>query len=344
MDIISLDYSNLRFKVVDRIKRYLALSDNNRITVGLYCKGDFYIFGNLQEESNLRYDIGSVSKTVTAHLILKLYGEGKLDINNTPDVYLPLKKGKYPTLYQLLTHTAGYHHLTPLELTLPKLIAYGYARKNPYEDCTVKTVIKSLERRRFFKPAVKYGYSDFAYAILAAVAEAVAKKPFSELFEEFIQKDLELKNTTVIENADERTPLAAKGKKILPFWVWKKDNPYIAGGGTVSNIADILRYISLQIESDKPYIVSAHTVCEESEIKNSNHLMCIGWHTYKHSNQLWHVGGVGTFRSSLILNKKLKLGVAVLGNAKGKASANSHYIAKMLYSELKNNKIKLKDK
>jgi len=69
--------------------------------------------------------------------------------------------------------------------------------------------------------------------------------------------------------------------------------------------------------------------------------MCIGWHTYKRSNQLWHVGGVGTFRSSLIFNKKRKLGVAVLGNAKGKASANSHYIAKMLYSELKKKRIRL---
>ena len=341
MDIISLNYTDLRFKTAEKIKSYLALSDNNRLTVGLYCRGRLYVFGNPEEENRFRYDIGSVSKTVTAHLILKLCGEGKLDINHTVDRFLPLKKGKYPTLYQLLTHTAGYHHLTPVEVTLPQLIIGGYARKNPYENCTVKTVIKGLERRRFLKHRVRYGYSDFASAILAAVAEAVTKKPFSVLFEEFIQKDLGLSNTTVEEDLEGRTPLAAKGKKILPFWVWKRDNPYIAGGGMVSNIEDVLRYIALQIESDKPYITSAHTVCEESELKNNNHLMCIGWHTYKCSNQLWHVGGVGTFRTSIILNKKLKIGVAVLGNAKGKASANSHYIAKMLYSELKNKRIRL---
>ena len=161
------------------------------------------------------------------------------------------------------------------------------------------------------------------------------------LFEEFIQKDLNLTNTTVENGPLVRTPVAAKGKKILPFWVWKKENPYIASGGMISNIEDILKYIALQIESDKHYIVSAHKICKESTLINNNHLMCIGWHTYKRSNQLWHVGGVGTFRSSVILNKKLKLGVAVLGNAKGKKSANSHYIAKMLYSELKNKRIKL---
>lgn len=341
MDIISLNYTDLRSKTAEKIKNYLALSSNNQLTIGLYCRGKLCVFGNLEEEKRFFYDIGSVTKTVTAHLILKLYEEEKLDINKTVDNYLPLKNGKYPTLYQLLTHTAGYHHLTPIELTLPSLITHGYARKNPYENCTAKTVIKSLEHRRFIKPKARYGYSDFASAILATVAESVTNTPFPLLFEEFIGNDLGLKNTFIELETEKRKPIAAKGEKALPFWMWKRENPYIAGGGMISNIEDMLRYIALQIESEKNYITSAHTVCKESEIKNDNHLMCIGWHTYKKSNQLWHVGGVGTFRTSLIANKKSKLGVVVLSNAKGKASANAHYIAKMLYSELKNNRIKL---
>ena len=342
MDIISLDPKSLRLKTLKKIESYTALSENNRITVGLYKDGKCYVLGDAGEENRLFYDLGSVSKTVTAHLILKLYYEGKLDINAAADKYLPLKKGNYPTLYQLLTHTAGYHHLTPLEVTLPGLMKGGYARRNPYENATVKTVIKAMGRRRFLKQKTRYGYSDFASAVLAAIAEEVTKTPFSLLFKEFIKNDLGLINTKIEADHETRFPLAAKGKKLLPFWVWKKENPYIAGGGTISNIGDVLGYISLQIESDKPYISAAHTVCEDSSLKRSNHLMCIGWHTYKNSNQLWHVGGVGTFRTSVIINKKLKLGVAVLGNAKGKATANVHYIAKMLYSELKNKRIKLK--
>lgn len=341
MDIVSLNYSDLRFKTAQKIKNYLLLSENNRMTIGLYCKGEFYVFGNPDDEIKLRYDIGSISKTFTAHLILKLYIEGKLDVNCTVDKYLSLKKGKYPTIYQLLTHTAGYHHLTPIEVTVPSLLIGSYARKNPYENCTDKTVIKCLERRRFFKTPVRYGYSDFASAILATVAQSVTDIPFATLFEDFIKKELGLLNTNIVEDLITRTLLAAKNKKILPFWNWNKNNPYIAGGGMVSNIEDLLKYISLQIESDCSYIKNAHKVCKESELKNNNHLMCIGWHTYKNSNQLWHVGGVGTFRSSVIINKKLKLGVAVLGNAKGRATANCHYIAKMLYSELKNKRIKL---
>ncbi len=144
MEILSLNYDDLRFKTAQKIKNYLALSPNNRLTIGFYFKGMLYVFGDLEEENRLYYDIGSVTKTVTAHLILKLYEEEKLDINQRVDNYLSLKKGKYPTLYQLLTHTAGYHHLTPIELTLPSLITHGYARKNPYENCTTKAVKKVL--------------------------------------------------------------------------------------------------------------------------------------------------------------------------------------------------------
>ena len=341
MKINSLKYTDLRLKTAEKIKSYLALSENNRIAIGIYFEGKFYVLGNPEEEKQMRYDIGSVSKTITAHLILKLYDEKKIDINQTIDRYLPLKKGNYPTVYQLLTHTANYHHLTPLEVTLPSLIVGDYAAENPYKNCTAKTVINSLERRRFIKPKVHYGYSDFAYAVLATIAREVTRKSFSELLEEFIQYDLGLSDTNVIEPINERNPFAVRGKKILPFWTWKEENPYIASGGVVSNIEDVLRYIALQIESEKPYITLAHTVCGESELKNDSHLMCIGWHTYKRSNQIWHVGGVGTFRTSIILNKKSKLGVAVLGNAKGKSTANSHYIAKMLYGELKKKRIRL---
>lgn len=338
MTFVNLD--QLRPKVVGKIKNYLALSEHNRLTIGIYKRGNCYVFGG-PEETERFYDLGSITKTVTAHLILKLAEEHRLDITETVDRYLPLKKGKYPTVYQLLTHTAGYHHATPIEITAPSLLRHGYARKNPYENCTGKTVINCLERRRFIKPKVRYGYSDFASAILGAVAEAVTKTPFSTLFEDFVHNDLGMTETFVEIPLEKRNPPAAKGRKLLSYWVWHRENPYIAGGGLVSNIGDVLQYLALQMESEKDYIASAHKVCEASDRKGDNHLMCIGWHTYKRSNQLWHVGGVGTFRSSVIANKHRKLGVAVLGNARGRASANVHYIAKMLYSELKNNRIPL---
>ena len=229
MEIIYLNADRLRAKAKEKTNKYLSLSKHNRLTIGLYKDGRFYVFGD-EGELSLYYDIGSVTKTVTAHLILKLYESKMLELDETVDKYLPLKSGKYPTVYQLLTHTAGYHHLTPVELTLPSLACYGYARKNPYESCNVKKVIKSLERRRFITPRVRYGYSDFASAILAAVAEQITETPFYLLLEDFLKNDLGLGETCIELPPEKRDPPATKHGRLIPFWKWKKQNPYIAGG------------------------------------------------------------------------------------------------------------------
>ena len=334
-----LDRNLFREKVLKCYDTYLNISNKYRLAIGIYYQGKFYTFGNGIDDSYL-YDIGSISKTITAHLILDLVNKGVIDLNKRVDNYLSLKKGNYPTLNELLTHTAGYGNLTPLEITVPSLLKWGYAKKNIYDGCEEKHVIKALERRNKHKSGNKYGYSDFAYAVLALVASNVTNCNFSYLLDDFIKNKLCL-NETYLKVSKDRKPLAVNKNKILPYWNWDLDNPYIAAGGLTSNIGDMLKYIKLQIESDEFFITEAHKVCAESLSKNSNILMCKGWHTYKKSNQLWHVGGVGTFRSSIIINKHKKYGVVVLGNAKGIVGANVHYLAKMIYSELKIKKIKL---
>ena len=333
-----LNEDAFRPKVRACIDRYLSLSDKYALTLGLYHCGELYAFGSAPDTLSFEYDIGSVSKTVTAHLILHLQELGLLNINKSVSCYLDLPSEDYPTVYELLTHTAGYGHLTPVEITLPSLIGHGYARKNVYESCTCKEVMRSLKVRKRKRNA-KYGYSDFAYAILALIAERVTHTPFAELLENFLINELDMKHTVIEADPTSRRPRSAIGKQTVDFWKWHRDNPYIAGGGLVSNIEDMLKYVSMQIESSAPFINKAHTLCTASLSNGKNEAMCIGWHTYKKSNQLWHVGGVGTFRSSVIFNKCRSIGVVVLGNAKGISSANVHYLAKMLYSEIKINKI-----
>ena len=327
-----------RQKVRACIEKYLSLSNEQSLTVGFYRGGAWYVFGNHGADEMRLYDIGSISKTVTAHLILHLAEQGRLDLERSVSDYLELPTGEYPTLYALLTHTCGYGHLTPAEITLPALLRHGYARKNIYDGCTSETVLRCLGRHRG-RVGAGYSYSDFPYAILAVVAERVTGTPFADLLEDFVQNELGMKQTVISAPIETRKPLAIQSHRVLRFWHWERENPYLAGGGLVSTARDMLAYLALQIESREPYITSAHRLCEASVSEHRNLATCIGWHTYKKSNQLWHVGGVGTFRSSIVLNKKRRIGVVVLGNSKGVASANVHYLAKMLYSEMKIKKI-----
>ncbi len=338
MQPIIIHRSALRPKPLDIIDAYLSLSERQSLSIGIYIGGQCYVLGLNENEAVLSYDIGSISKTLTGHLILKLREGGLLDLSAPVSDYLELKQGHYPSLYQLMTHTAGYGHLTPLEITLPRLMRHRYACRNPYEGAGGEAVLRALERRRGDRAGC-YHYSDFPYAILALVAEAVAGRPFADQMEDFITSDLGLSHTQLVRGSG--LPPAMLGRQSVPYWVWDRRSPYIAAGGICSNLHDMLRYITLQAESTEAYITGGHDICPESFPKSGHIGTTLCWHTYKNSGQLWHVGGVGTFRSSLIVNRRRGLGVAVLGNSKGVSSANVHYLAKMIYSELKLKKVQI---
>ncbi len=178
MEIVRLSRSSLRAKSDRCIRKYLSLSNDQAISVGLYVKGKAYVLDFGKDEADLYYDIGSVSKTITAHLVLKVFEELRRDLNSPVSDFIPLRKGNYPTVYELLTHTAGYRHLTPVEITVPRLIRHRYSHRNVYENVTEEDVIKALERRNGSKGKHSYGYSDFSYAILAIVLEKIKSNPF----------------------------------------------------------------------------------------------------------------------------------------------------------------------
>ena len=119
MNFHSLPLKAFRSKLLKCYQGYLSTSPKSCVSVGVICGENAYIIGDLEKERERIYNIGSVSKTMTAHLILKLAEEGKLELTRPVSDYLTLKSGVYPTILELLTHTAGFGHLTPIEITLP---------------------------------------------------------------------------------------------------------------------------------------------------------------------------------------------------------------------------------
>lgn len=330
---------NLGKKGEATVQRYLQLSKNNCLAIGVLLPNGtmgYYASPHIQDDE--LFDIGSISKTFTAQVILKLVSQGKLSLSDSVDMFLPLPKGVYPTIEMLLTHTAGYKNLTPVEITVPSLLKNSYARANVYRGIQEKDILKALSKRNRARMR-GYSYSDFAYAVLAVVASRITGKNIMTLLQEVID-DYHMKNTRVISN-DNRVKCNLRGH-IIPPWKWESNNPYLASGGICSTICDMLAYAKAQVEQHYSFTKLAQQRCNVSSNHSGSTDTCLGWHTYKRSNQCWHVGGVGTFRSSIIFNAKAKCAVVVMGNAKGAKSANVHYIAKLLYSEMKRHHITVK--
>jgi len=77
-------------------------TSNAVITIGIIKDGDasYKVYGEGGRELAAElhtYEIGSITKTLTAALINKAISEGKIDIDSTIDHYLPLSNGnEYP--------------------------------------------------------------------------------------------------------------------------------------------------------------------------------------------------------------------------------------------------------
>ncbi len=123
------------------------------------------------------FEIGSVSKQMTAAAIMLLVQDGKIDLdakvstylNNTPESW------KDVSVRNLLTHTSGIKSYTSLD---------GFELSNRWN---VDQFIKKLSPYPLeFTPGEKNIYSNSAFNLLAFIVESVSKKPFMTFMRERI--------------------------------------------------------------------------------------------------------------------------------------------------------------
>ena len=130
------------------------------------------------------FRVGSISKQVTAVLLLQLAAQGKLALSDPASDYLPfLETHADFSLRELLQHTAGVHDG---EYDLSGLAgshieqARRIANQQPFFD---------------FDPGTAWLYSNANYLLAGAVIEQVAGKPLAALAAETLFSPLQLRHT-----------------------------------------------------------------------------------------------------------------------------------------------------
>lgn len=137
------------------------------------------------------FRMGSINKTLTAVLLLKMVEDGRLMLDQ-PALPILEKAGLRPvsmvdtrieriTLRQLLQHSAGFdREISGDPFFQPHL--GQVARRQKTEPVTCDAIIRdSLERRLDFDPGARFAYSNTGYCMLGKVIETVAGEPFARL-------------------------------------------------------------------------------------------------------------------------------------------------------------------
>ena len=242
--------------------------------------------------SALQVDLLSVTKTITAVMVLKLVEDRRLGLGDTLDAFfdrVPADKAGI-TVRQLLTHSAG--------------LREGFGRDHEAVS-RAAFLQRALDSRLLFPPGESYAYSNAGYSLLAAIIETRADKPY----EAFLRGDLLPRNgdpaigySSVFES---RHSLRAGGGQDVAEASWGHDRPFwnlIGNGGLVSTAHAMLAFCSRFAAGG---IVSAETVGEMQaphvrEAPDDTHY---GYGLVVEDSQdygriYWHNGGSAHFSSN----------------------------------------------
>lgn len=133
--------------------------------------------------------IAASSQWLTAALVMTFVDQGKLDLDEPVNKYLPIFN-KYMKSYITLRHCLS--HTTGIERE-PRLSSKLLDRKK-YEN--LEEEVNAIAAKEISNnPQKEFFYGGYGYAIAARVCEIVAKKSFDRLIQERITRPLRMKGT-----------------------------------------------------------------------------------------------------------------------------------------------------
>ncbi|MGX1474325.1 UNVERIFIED_CONTAM: CubicO group peptidase (beta-lactamase class C family) [Streptomyces canus] len=145
----------------------------------------------------LRYEMGSASKTFTGLLLAQLTQTGQLSAGEPAAALLdPARRpDEHPvTLAHLITHTSGLPGL-PADFFVRGLPAW---RTNPYARYPAERVVEAFLRHRpRHRPGTRWHYSNFGVAVLGHALSAATATPWDELLTGHVLDPLGLSGATL---------------------------------------------------------------------------------------------------------------------------------------------------
>jgi CubicO group peptidase (beta-lactamase class C family) len=314
------------------------------LVIGIVQKGKLifskgYGLANLSygipNDSNMVYNIGSVSKQFLGYAFAMLHVKGDLNIDEPVNKYLEdWPEFEYTvTLRHLLTHTSGYREAYTLSDLAGRII--GVDRLSREECLEVVRKQPNLE----FIPGSQWTYNSTAWVILAEVLEKVTGQPADEWVENNILQPLEMQNTQIESFVGEVILNAAESYsyKKEQGYINEESNRAIFGAAEVyTSIPDLVKWINNYRTAEiggkavndlflDPFILN--------DKSNSEYALGIFNNTYRGLRRYNHTGGHEAFITDLSYFPDQDLGIITISNFSRDGRLSVSKIADVLLDE-----------
>jgi len=295
-----IDSLNVHHKIMGSF----AFADNNQ-TSFIKVVGLSDVEKKQKANMNTQYRIGSISKTFTAVLVMKVVEEKKLTLTTKLSQFYPdIPNADKVTIENLLQHRSGIHNLTDEE----EYMQYYTQTK------TEKDLIDIIKKYKSdFNPGIKFEYSNSNFILLGFILEKVYKKSYAELIKDKIIKPLKLTLTEVGSkiNSDKNQAKSydySNGKYNLSP---ETDMSIPLGAGNIiSTPTELLKFI-LGLENGKLITKESLKQMKNFSDNYGYGLVKVPFNEY---SGYGHTGGIDEFRSFLYYFPDLKVAVASVTN------------------------------
>jgi CubicO group peptidase (beta-lactamase class C family) len=296
------------------------------ILVGVDVNGSsrWYSTGDLRPDT--RFEIGSVTKTLTGMLLSANIASGRVTARTTVEELWPTgpraAEGEIPavsgpladvTLEQLATHTSG---LPRLNLDPIRLLRTVVRQDDPYAGLSAADVFRDAASASLGESGT-FQYSNLGYALLGAllVEDPLLSASYPEAYLDavhtHVMAPLELPRVSGSSAAGALpTAYTVNGRRADP-WTFEG---YFAAGGVIAPAADVLRY-ARKIH-DLPLELA--TAIEPQAAAGDDRRVGYGWlleEIESGETLIWHNGGTGGFRTFVAAVPERGLSVAVFGTS-----------------------------
>lgn len=250
------------------------------------------------------FRLGSISKQLTAAVILELEAEGRLSVDDRLAAWLPAEHRRAAgevRLHHLLSHTSG---LPPEAVEGPDWIA------------------ASLAAPRLGRPGERYAYSNLGYGLLGRVAERAGGKPWRELLQETLLTPLGLEHTLLCDRREIIPHRAAgyvwQGDRLLNAAPVRPTPTLFAAGLVCSTVEDLVAW-QLALHGGRVLDPARYrrmvTPPAVSAAEGTTYAFGLRVHAPRGRRVIRHSGGISGFLSELAYYPDEELVVAVLTNS-----------------------------